>query len=1046
MFTGMYVRLTLLPLLCLFCNLLTAQDLRESDFTRYSRQEGLSDDYITSLVQDATGYIWAATSSGLNRYNGSQFVQFHNTDDSLSLPAEEIKGLVFLGQSRLGVRTGVGLHMINTATGDARNIFIPYKQKKFQYKFNNIMSVRSCNNGDIIVLTRPGIYHYDQNYRLVYRYDHYKDSEITQPLIFGIGLLQLDEQRFIITSYLGFYLYNTLTHQVKKMEAADCPLLAEYLPLSQSKVFQIRTGRFFILPENSDSLIYVDVPTQQKIVSRLPVLPYQERLIGERSKLIQVNDTLFYFTGQVSGFHKMIFNPQTGNAHIFPEKYFAAYSCNSLLKDRDGYLWVGTNKGLFHQHNLQARIEQAPLPPNINTAFPNLIMDDVYGAGNQLYVACRENGGLLVFDKQPFRFNKRISFKSYAAAADNIYCLAPADEHSLLVGTERPLLRLNLQTHKVLQHWDLPEYEAADLQTDRQGHTWITAANIYTYSAATWQLTPVNTATPLYRGIQRALRLGLDSAGNIWMAGHGLCRYNPVTRQFDRLIDTFPYIKMPDRQVNNFVVDGHNTIWSNSNNNGLTGYNLLTGKWLHYTRSNGLQDNNIAAMTVVNNRLWMAGHSGLSCLDLATLRMVSFGKEDGFPDLPVADGSKFYYDTASRQLSIGFSRILVKFDPESLLTTMTAPPFFIENISIGDQQEIHFPAKEITTSWHRNDITVTLGSINFLNSSSQRFAYRILKADSSGWQQLGVRNTFNIASLAPGLYRVQVKLFAINNRWPEQLQELTIRVLPPFWLTPWFFGLLLLLAAIAVYTVFRWRTGILQRQLASEQSLRIKHEELNSINEQLAEAQLLALQTQMNPHFIFNALNGIKRMILEQDISNASRYLSKFAQMIRLTLSQSKQSFVTLKENIEYLESYLEMEKLRFDDSFTYTIQTDDELTDEGITIPTLMIQPLVENAIWHGLMHREGEKAVDIVFSLQGEVFTCAITDNGIGIRQAEKLKQQRKTAHRSVGLDNLRNRISIMNEKYHMDCALTITDRSDNGHHNTGTQAVLRFKLTDL
>jgi len=212
------------------------------------------------------------------------------------------------------------------------------------------------------------------------------------------------------------------------------------------------------------------------------------------------------------------------------------------------------------------------------------------------------------------------------------------------------------------------------------------------------------------------------------------------------------------------------------------------------------------------------------------------------------------------------------------------------------------------------------------------------------------------------------------------------------------------------------------------------------------ELELKTIKSHINPHFIFNALNGIKRMILEQDISNASRYLSKFAQMIRLTLSQSKQSFVTLKENIEYLESYLEMEKLRFDDSFTYTIQTDDELTDEGITIPTLMIQPLVENAIWHGLMHREGEKAVDIVFSLQGEVFTCAITDNGIGIRQAEKLKQQRKTAHRSVGLDNLRNRISIMNEKYHMDCALTITDRSDNGHHNTGTQAVLRFKLTDL
>src|SRR4030095_12155667 len=115
-------------------------------------------------------------------------------------------------------------------------------------------------------------------------------------------------------------------------------------------------------------------------------------------------------------------------------------------------------------------------------------------------------------------------------------------------------------------------------------------------------------------------------------------------------------------------------------------------------------------------------------------------------------------------------------------------------------------------------------------------------------------------------------------------------------------------------------------QIESEQSLEIKQKEIAFINQQLAEAQLSALQTQMNPHFIFNSLNSIKGMILENEQQKASRYLSKFAQMIRITLSQSKETFTTVYENVEHLENYLMMEKLRFDDSFTFHVTVDERI------------------------------------------------------------------------------------------------------------------------
>jgi len=180
---------------------------------------------------------------------------------------------------------------------------------------------------------------------------------------------------------------------------------------------------------------------------------------------------------------------------------------------------------------------------------------------------------------------------------------------------------------------------------------------------------------------------------------------------------------------------------------------------------------------------------------------------------------------------------------------------------------------------------------------------------------------------------------------------------------------------------------------------------------------------------------------LDNENRNASRYLGKFAQMIRLTLNHSKTTFVTLEETTEYLHAYLDMEQLRFGSSFSYQIEKMAKMDEDDINIPTLMIQPLAENAIWHGLMHKEGEKKIIIRFVQIANIVTCSIEDNGIGIRQSEKIQEGRTRPH--VGLGNLRNRIKIMNEKYRMNCTLDITDLSDKYPDRTGTKVILRFKM---
>ena len=156
---------------------LAAQQLAENQFDHYTTAEGLSHNKVSGISQDATGYIWITTASGLNRFDGSRFVQFHSNNDSGSLAAEELTGTTWLDKHRLAVFT-TGLHIIDTRTGEKHNLFVPYHDKQFQYKFNMIERVMGCDNGDLFLLTRSGFYHYDKQYNLVYRFDYYAEKDV----------------------------------------------------------------------------------------------------------------------------------------------------------------------------------------------------------------------------------------------------------------------------------------------------------------------------------------------------------------------------------------------------------------------------------------------------------------------------------------------------------------------------------------------------------------------------------------------------------------------------------------------------------------------------------------------------------------------------------------------------------------------------------------------------------------------------------------------------------------------------------------------------
>ena len=188
-------------------NLLKAQEINEKNFVLYTKQQGLSDNAITDVTQDSTGYLWISTGFGLNRFNGNNFVQFHSTRDTCSLPIEYVSGLLWLNNRELAAYTGKGLHIIDTRSGESRNLLVPWGDKQYQYKFNGIMAVKINPAGEVFILTRSGFYHFDKNYRLVFRFDYYTNEQVARtPFGFGRNLLCLDDRRFAIVTSCWYLL------------------------------------------------------------------------------------------------------------------------------------------------------------------------------------------------------------------------------------------------------------------------------------------------------------------------------------------------------------------------------------------------------------------------------------------------------------------------------------------------------------------------------------------------------------------------------------------------------------------------------------------------------------------------------------------------------------------------------------------------------------------------------------------------------------------------------------------------------------------------
>ena len=215
------------------------------------------------------------------------------------------------------------------------------------------------------------------------------------------------------------------------------------------------------------------------------------------------------------------------------------------------------------------------------------------------------------------------------------------------------------------------------------------------------------------------------------------------------------------------------------------------------------------------------------------------------------------------------------------------------------------------------------------------------------------------------------------------------------------------------------------------------------MNEQLSKAKLEALRSQMNPHFIFNSLNAIQECILTNKVDAAYEYLSKFSKLQRMVLNNSEKELIPLSSEIEMLQLYLSLESLRFSKSFSYRMDMEGLTDADEIMIPSLITQPLVENAIWHGLRNKEGDKTLAIIYEEKDGTIFITIEDNGIGREKATAIKEQKMGSNQyaSKGTIMLQQRLHVLSQQFKVAIELTTTDKIDEPGNPTGTKVVLSF-----
>ncbi|OWY22816.1 hypothetical protein C7N43_02695 [Sphingobacteriales bacterium UPWRP_1] len=523
---------------------------------------------------------------------------------------------------------------------------------------------------------------------------------------------------------------------------------------------------------------------------------------------------------------------------------------------------------------------------------------------------------------------------------------------------------------------------------------------------------------------QQVNALAVDANGRLWIGTSGGLYRNENGKNY-YLGNKAPLLSKP---INDLCTDTMNRLWLATADTGVLV--KRNNALLHLTIANGLSCNNCNAIFADDqNRIWVATNNGLNLITLKNME----ANTAKVTTITTADGlaADFVNDVWVHADSVWVATVngLTLFPvPNIKPDTATPLPVYLHAIKVWNQP---VPLKSnYLLKYNQNNISIEFAGISYRLGGKLQYLYQ-MQGLQNEWLQTGL-TMVQYPSLPPGDYVFRVAAYDKWGRISRQTASVRLVIMPPLWQT-WYFKLAALLllasgvigAAYLAVSYFKDRSELQRRTVESEQ---------------------MALRTQMNPHFIFNSLNAIQYFITQNDKLSANRYLSVFATLIRKVLNNSQRSYISLEEELEYLQLYLQIEALRFKDMFDYKITVAPNIVQSETGIPPMLIQPYVENAIQHGLLRKtEGSRNLHICFEQpMPDVLLCTVTDNGIGRNKARALESNRTGT--GIGTINPRERLALLNRLLKKPIEVQITDLYTTDKEPSGTEVKIAIPVFTL
>jgi ligand-binding sensor domain-containing protein len=1029
-------------------SLFTFAQTSNLSFINFNDKDGLTEKYIYAVAQDTRRLIWIGTGSGLYRFDGRRFTKFNSPIDR---PGRQISNVL---QNVYCDRSGkLWLSSIN-----AMQVFDPvqntfsaanYRDKKINRMIQSfIMGFYEDSQNTMWIATQSNFwYRYDKKTKEVQHFVP-KANGVTVESKNVVKILETPNGRlWAITTNGLFEFFRDGSIQPHWNIKNEKPLANHfydgYYDVNRNCIW-LAAGYNGIACYNLSTATFVNQPL---------IVPNSKNSNPAHfvSLITPKDSNSIWFAAGYLGQYNIQSKQFINYEPLYKDEFsFKTTPISRFLYDREHNLWIASYAGLSMLSWQNNQIKSYPL---LNSFAEYTV--EPYGAlpyKNGYLIANNTSNGLLwlkpdeakidlienPYYKGQFRTMKGI--ESMVKTADNqIYC-ASAQQLFFLNQANNTLLPLNVKDQN-----GKPLVNIVRMISDSSGILYLSSSNngFYRFNPNEKkvfhiQLSDITSNHNTDTGANLSPRIQ-DRDGNIWFTKtQGVYCWQKKSRKYIHLAT--------GKAANNgasisqsvdITQDQNGHYWITTIDNGLFELIFQNGKQklLNYTKENsGLPSDYCGnVFTEKKGFVWVGTSNGLLKFDPVKKEVVTLlGQQQGFKDNFIAVATNFHDNT----ILVNHYGQLSILDLNTYKFNVLQPKVFFTDIRVLDRflTSKDLQKGAIMLKHTENFISIDWCSGIYNNGNQNRFAYKLSKLNKD-WVFTD-KNSVTFSNLEHGDYIFEVKSANNDGVWGE-VTSFKIEIATPFWKAWWFYGLIVISIGGVLYAFYQYKL----KQVKKEESLNSKY------MQQIAEIEMKALRAQMNPHFIFNSLNSIQRYILKNDSFAASQYLTKFSKLIRLILDHSNQNYIVLSSEVELLTLYIEIEALRFDNQFEYEIIVDHSLYVETVQIPSMIIQPYIENAIWHGLLHKETKGKLRLTIARFDENnIKIKVEDDGIGREKAQELKSKQILKKKSYGLQITKDRISILNKTQSSKTTLKIYDLKDENGNATGTLVELIIPIQNI